>query len=911
MMKTCCFTIVANNYRHFARALVASVRRHSPDIDAFVAICDDPLAARDARDAYTEIQLRELGLPKFDRFVFQYTILELNTAIKPWVIAELFDRGYERVIYFDPDIKLYGPLDDILAQLDTANIVLTPHLTDWLDDGKHPSELTVLQSGTYNLGFIALRASDEARRFVAWWQHKLLRDCVVDIARGLFTDQKWIDLVPGMYRGVGIVRDPGWNVAYWNLNHRQVTQSNGSYLVNGQPLLFFHYSGFAPEAKLFSRHQDRFAMDTLPPAVRALADDYTGDLKRGGDEECRRIPYAFGSFLSGEPIPEFVRRCYREGFPWDAPHPDLWTPEGQAFLIDWLNRPAPFQGRSPWFTRIAAILYRLRPDLQAAFPDVTGAHGIAYAHWFVDNARSQAGFAEMFIAPVRAMLGPQSATTPAASGAEKPGRSSHADDWAPAAQGAPAINGEPFAAALPDASITAIQSRSGDVWRRFFQVTYRAAWGVRLAVQPFTTQSFRHRVRDALLRRAYFGDRQAMPAHGPLSGAGGSGAAVAAPAERAAPCASVNGWGRPGVGSNGVNVIGYLAAESGVGESARSMLRLLGAAGIETTPVDFRIGNVARMTERIPEHAGGEQLSAINIFQINADQMFVGRDNLGAGIFEGRYNIGYWTWELPEFPDEWVPAFALLDEVWVPSAFCQKAIAAKSPVPVLRVPHAVEAPRVIADRRAFGFREDETVFLSMCDVLSVSERKNPFGAAEAFRRAFPGNEPVRLLLKISNLDYQPDLKSPLKRLIDSEPRITLIEGYLSRQTVWVLMASIDCYVSLHRSEGFGFGMAEAMACGKAVIATGWSGNVDFTRPDNSLLIDYELVALERDFGPYRRGQIWAEPDLDAAASAMRQIAASPDLRQRLGARGKEMVARELSPAVIAPMLRSRLALIRE
>ena len=125
------------------------------------------------------------------------------------------------------------------------------------------------------------------------------------------------------------------------------------------------------------------------------------------------------------------------------------------------------------------------------------------------------------------------------------------------------------------------------------------------------------------------------------------------------------------------------------------------------------------------------------------------------------------------------------------------------------------------------------------------------------------------------------------------------------------MASIDCYISLHRSEGFGFGMAEAMACGKSVIATGWSGNLDFTRPDNSLLVDYELVALDRDLGPYRRGQVWAEPDLDMAANAMRQISASRDLRQQLGARGKEMVTRELSPAVLAPMLRSRLALIRE
>jgi len=225
MSKTCFFTIVSNNYRHFARTLVASVRAHSPEIDAFVAVCDGPLLAPDPRDGYTEISIRELGLPQFDRFTFQYTILELNTAIKPWVFAALFARGYERVIYFDPDIKLYGSVAPVLARLEQAQIVLTPHLTGRLDDGRNPSELAILQSGSYNLGFIALDRSEETRRFVEWWQSKLLRDCVVDIPRGLFTDQKWIDLVPGMYGGVAVERDPGWNVAYWNLNHRTVTRA--------------------------------------------------------------------------------------------------------------------------------------------------------------------------------------------------------------------------------------------------------------------------------------------------------------------------------------------------------------------------------------------------------------------------------------------------------------------------------------------------------------------------------------------------------------------------------------------------------------------------------------------------------------------------------------------------------------
>jgi glycosyltransferase involved in cell wall biosynthesis len=252
-----------------------------------------------------------------------------------------------------------------------------------------------------------------------------------------------------------------------------------------------------------------------------------------------------------------------------------------------------------------------------------------------------------------------------------------------------------------------------------------------------------------------------------------------------------------------------------------------------------------------------------------------------------------------------VPAFELLDEVWVPSAFCQQAIAAKSPVPVLRVPHSVDPGSAQPDRSAFGIGS-EVAFLAMCDVLSVPERKNPVGVIEAFRRAFPGNEPVRLFLKITNLEYQPDLKERIDRCVADDPRIKLLDGYLTRARLWTLMASIDCYVSLHRSEGFGLGMAEAMACGRAVIATDWSGNVDFTRPENALLVDYKLVELERDLGPYRRGQVWAEPDIDAAADCMRRIAGSPELRQHLGRRAAQTIAREFSPAAIAPIVKTRL-----
>ncbi|MCC6198318.1 MAG: hypothetical protein IT518_28025, partial [Burkholderiales bacterium] len=491
MSKTCFFTIVSNNYRHFARTLVASVRAHDSDLDAFVAICDGPPALRDARDAYQEISIRELGLPRFDRFTFQYTILELNTAIKPWVFEALFARGYQRVIYFDPDIRLYGSAAPILSHLDTAQIVLTPHLTDRLDDGRKPSELQVLQSGSYNLGFIALARSGQTDRFLEWWQSKLERDCVVDIPRGLFTDQKWIDLVPGMYEGVAIVRDPGWNVAYWNLKHRAVARADdGATVVNGRPLLFFHFSGFVPGAKLLSKHQDRYTIDSLPPALRALTDDYAADLARNGlEDSTQQPPYAFGRFSTGEPIPDLVRRCYRETFPWDDPHPDLWTPAGERFVVDWLNEPAPEHGK-PWVSRLAATLYRLRPDIQAAFPDVGGRHGKSYAHWFVEQASVQERLPDMLIAPMRNVLA---------------GRQKAVDGE---------VAGGGVSAGLPaELSDALAETRRGPV-RGAYRLAYRVAWGIRSAVKPITTQAFRHRVRHALMRRAYFDDSYLTP---PLS----------------------------------------------------------------------------------------------------------------------------------------------------------------------------------------------------------------------------------------------------------------------------------------------------------------------------------------------------------------------------------------------------------
>lgn len=241
----CIFTIVSNNYLHYAATLFDSLRQHCPQADLVLGLCDIPTDATDCPQAREIIPISALDIPELGTFIYQYSILELNTAIKPYLIEKLFARGYRKVIYFDPDICVYQPLDPLLTLLDQHNVVLTPHLTDLLDDGKWPTELSILQAGSYNLGFIALRNDAESHKLVKWWQSKLYKECVVDLPRNLFVDQKWMDMAPSLFADVYIQRDPGWNVAYWNLNHRPLQQAqNGQIQIGDRPLLFFHFPDF-------------------------------------------------------------------------------------------------------------------------------------------------------------------------------------------------------------------------------------------------------------------------------------------------------------------------------------------------------------------------------------------------------------------------------------------------------------------------------------------------------------------------------------------------------------------------------------------------------------------------------------------------------------------------------------------
>ncbi|MDP2126477.1 MAG: glycosyltransferase [Pseudohongiella sp.] len=362
---------------------------------------------------------------------------------------------------------------------------------------------------------------------------------------------------------------------------------------------------------------------------------------------------------------------------------------------------------------------------------------------------------------------------------------------------------------------------------------------------------------------------------------------------------------------SGVNLIGYTRAEMGIGEGARSDARALDAANEPFGIICFTSGNPSRMTDLSWQHKEIDTTPYdITLLHINPDHALQAIAELPSNHFDGHYSIGYWAWELPEIPPDWEKAFKHFDEIWVPSSFVQDAVAMKSPVPVVRIPHAIEVKAdTTLTRTDFGLPQDPFLFLVMFDTYSRQERKNPYGAIEAFRKSFSADDmSVRLVIKVNNAN--PGALREIRERAGDHQNVILLDQVYSRTEVNAIIANCDCFVSLHRSEGFGFGPAEAMASGKAIMATNWSGNIDYMRPDNSVGINYQLVTIEQDYGPYKKGQVWAEPDIEQAAQAMTQLASDRDLVDRLGRNARATIENEFSPVAVGTMMRKRLAAIR-
>ena len=345
-----------------------------------------------------------------------------------------------------------------------------------------------------------------------------------------------------------------------------------------------------------------------------------------------------------------------------------------------------------------------------------------------------------------------------------------------------------------------------------------------------------------------------------------------------------------------IGIAGLFSTASGVGEGARLAYASLEAAGLAPTAFDLSpaFGQVEldEGARRRPVTPGAGSL----IVHHNAPYLPHALWALGRARVRGRRIIGYWAWELPRLPDGWQASMRYLHEIWVPSTFTRDAVAAATNKPVHVVRHPLPPTTASPNMRGkFGLPEQALVVLNVFHLGSAFARKNPLAAVAAFRKAF--GERVDRVLAIKLIDNgAAGARRELNAAIAGAGNIRLIEGMLPEADMAGLMAAADIVISLHRSEGFGLVPAQAMALGKPVIATGWSGNLDFMNKNNSALVSYSLIPVRDPEGAFQGDdQKWADANVDEAAEWLRRLAGNADLRTRLGAAAAKDVAAQLSP----------------
>jgi glycosyltransferase involved in cell wall biosynthesis len=771
-------TIISKNYLAHARVLAASFGAHHPGVPFFVLLSDTVDGCFDPADEPFElVLLDELPIPNLPRFCFQYSIVELNTAAKPYFLAYLLERhGLEKVLYLDPDIQVMASLGQVYDLLDSHAVVLTPHLTAPLpDDGRKPGELDILQAGTYNLGFIAIAAGPTAARLLSWWQARLYDRCRVDLEHGMHVDQRWIDLVPGFFDDVAILRDEGYNVAYWNLPSRQVVVRDGHALVNGRPVRFMHFSGIDPrQPHVVSRHDARLTIEDLGDAA-ALFDRYRALLLEHGYDEAMRWPYRYRAFDNGIPIPPVARALYLDLGAEVEQFGNPFHTGTEHSYAKWLLQGVDGAPRSESsISRLLDGIYRRRPDLQQVYPRPAGADRNRFLRWVSHFGRDECDL-DLRLVPELA---------------DYPGEQ---------------------------------------------------ASGLAVSVEP------------------------------------------------------------------GINVCGFVASEKGIGQAARSLIRAVRVAGVPHT-INPCVDTMSANEETSPGRTSEDNPYAVNLLVLGlADIPDLVRTR-PPGYFDGRHNVIHVAWELAGAPPDLVEHLQRFDEIWAASDFVARSLAPLTPVPVTRVPYPVpdDAPLNLWHPFHFGIPKGVFVFLCMFDASSGVERKNPEGVIRAFTSAFSPDDPALLIVKCARaIERVGALKA--MQAAGAGANVRLVDSVLSRQQVNTLLYLSDCYVSLHRAEGFGLPIAEAMLMQKPVIATGYSGNMDFMNEANSFPIRYRLAELERDHGPYRRGSVWAEPDLGHAAEMMRHVFEHRDEARGVGARGRRTIVDEYGVQRVGGLIAGRLA----
>lgn len=361
---------------------------------------------------------------------------------------------------------------------------------------------------------------------------------------------------------------------------------------------------------------------------------------------------------------------------------------------------------------------------------------------------------------------------------------------------------------------------------------------------------------------------------------------------------------------DGVLLIGYAEGNLGLGQGFRNNIRAVELSGVPFGIYPFGKGvETRRIGSFKPDRYDETHAYDVNVIQVAPDQVPVLLQTIDPRVTRGSYNILSTFWELPKAPKIWRPMLAELQEIWAPNAFVANAFREVFSGPVVVIPHAVDVGEgPYPGRDAFGMEPGRFYFVFSFDYFSSPHRKNPLGVLEAFQAAFPqGSENVGLIIKsIGTPDQYPEIREKIRQAAAADRRILDIDRALTRHEVLGLIFASDAYVSLHRAEGFGLGMAEAMSFGRVVIGTNFSGNTDFLTEATGFPIPYTLRPVASHEYPWCEGQAWAEPDLKAAVAAMRLVLQAPDAARNRAAAGQRLIRQNYAPAVVGQIIKDRI-----